>query len=176
LTVFPLFVGNVVRAAGWMAVLGTQGFINTALMWLGLINAPIEIMYTTAAVILGTLSVVLPIMILSLQSVLENIDYSLIDASRNLGANQWTAFRRILLPLAMPGLIAGAVFVFILCMNAYATPYLLGGAGFKMMAPALYRQIAVTANWPMGSAMAFILMSVTVLAPLIAIRVVGRKQ
>lgn len=176
LTVFPLFVGNVVRASGWMAILGSQGPINIALVGLGIVDEPVQIMYTTTAVILGTLSVVLPIMILSLQSILETIDYSVMDAALSLGASRSTAFRRVLLPLARPGIIAGSVFVFILCMNAYATPYLLGGPGFKMMSPALYQQMAKLANWPMGAAMAFVLMIVTIIATGATVKILGGKN
>jgi putative spermidine/putrescine transport system permease protein len=163
LAVFPLLVGNVVRAAGWMAILGTRGAVNSVLLTLGLIDAPLTLMYTPLAVVLGIVAVVLPYMILTLQSVLETIDPALEEAAAGLGASRATVIRRILLPLAMPGVIAGSVLVFILCMNAYATPVLLGGPSFHMMAPAVYEQIARTSNWPFGSALAFVLMAGTLL-------------
>ncbi|MCG8348873.1 MAG: ABC transporter permease [Chloroflexales bacterium] len=161
LVVFPLLVGNEVRAAGWIALLGNQGFLNSTLVALGLIDSPIKIMYTPRAVAIGILAVVLPYMILTLQSVLEGIDTSLQEAALNLGASPWTTFRTITLPLAIPGVVAGTSLVFILCMNAYATPVLLGGPRFQMMAPSVYRQIAGVSNWPFGAAMAFVLMATT---------------
>lgn len=161
LVVFPLLVGNLVRAAGWMAVMGNRGFVNQLLLGLGLIDEPLEILYTPTAVVIGIIAVVLPFMTLSLQSVLEQIDPSLEEAAGNLGARPFTAFRRVVLPLAMPGVIAGTVLVFILCMNAYATPVLLGGPRFHMMAPQVYEQITGQSNWPFGGALAFILMATT---------------
>jgi len=161
LVVFPLLVGNLVRAAGWMAVMGNRGFVNQLLLGFGLIEQPLEILYTPTAVVIGIIAVVLPFMTLTLQSVLEQIDPSLEEAAGSLGARPFTAFRRVVLPLAMPGVIAGSVLVFILCMNAYATPVLLGGPRFHMMAPQVYEQITGQSNWPFGAALAFILMGTT---------------
>ncbi|MZR30401.1 ABC transporter permease [Sneathiella litorea] len=168
LTIFPLLVGNVVRAAGWMTLFGAKGFINVSLMYLGVIDEPINMMYTTFSVFVGILCVILPFMILTLQGVLESIDFSLTEAAKNLGASSFTAFRRIILPLSLPGIATGCILVFILCMNAYSTPVLLGGPSFAMMAPALYDQIAATSNWPFGAALAFILTVATILATLIS--------
>ena len=161
LVVFPLLVGNLVRAAGWMAVMGNRGFVNQLLLGFGLIEQPLEILYTPTAVVIGIIAVVLPFMTLTLQSVLEQIDPSLEEAAGSLGARPFTAFRRVVLPLAMPGVIAGSVLVFILCMNAYATPVLLGGPRFHMMAPQVYEQITGQSNWPFGGALAFILRGTT---------------
>ncbi|MGE0714884.1 MAG: ABC transporter permease [Alphaproteobacteria bacterium] len=161
LAVFPLMVGNVVRAAGWMVVLGNEGIVNAVLLKLALVSEPVKLLYTPFAVVVGIVAVVLPYMILTLQSVLEGIDYSVEEAALNLGAGPARTFWRIVLPLAMPGVLAGTVLVFILCMNAYATPVLLGGPQFKMMAPALYDQIARSTNWPFGAALAFVLMTAT---------------
>lgn len=161
LLVFPLMVGGVVRAAGWMVILGNAGIVNAVLTGLGLSEAPVKLLYTPLAVILGTTGVVLPYLILALQSVLEGIDFSVEEAAQNLGANFFTTFWRVLLPIAAPGVAAGTVLVFILCMNAYATPVLLGGTGLTMMAPALYDQITKAANWGFGSALAWVLVTVT---------------
>jgi len=168
LLVFPLMVGNVVRAAGWMIILGNAGFVNYAMQWLGLIDTPVQLMYTPLAVIIGTTAVVLPYMILTLQSVLEGIDFSVEEAAQSLGANAFTTFRRVVLPIAAPGVAAGTVLVFILCMNAYATPVLLGGSGITMMAPALYDQITKAANWPFGATLAVVLVSATLVMALLS--------
>ena len=159
LTVFPLMVGNVVRAAGWMALLGNAGVINSGLRLIGF--GPATIMYTQSAVVLGIVTVVLPYMILTLAAVIEGIPRSIEEAAANMGARPFVVFLRVVLPLALPGVIAGSALVFILCMNAYATPVLLGGAKFKMMAPAVYDQFVKTTNWPFGAALAFILLAVT---------------
>ena len=159
LTVFPLLVGNVVRAAGWVALLGNGGLVNAALRAAGLGQA--RLMYTEGAVVAGIATVVLPYMILTLSSVIEGIPRALEEAAMNLGAGPMTAFRRVVLPLSIPGLAAGSALVFILAMNAYATPVLLGGSQFKMLAPAVYDQFVRTTNWPFGAALAFILLAVT---------------
>jgi putative spermidine/putrescine transport system permease protein len=159
--VLPLFVGNAVRAAGWMVIFGNKGFVNAGLMGLGLIQKPLEIMFTEKAVIIGIIAVNLPFMVLSLQSVIEGIDRAVEEAAFSLGAPPLTMFRRVLWPLALPGVLAGTILTFILAMNAYATPYLLGGPLFKMMAPLVYNQFTQQTNWPFGGAIAFILMTVT---------------
>ncbi len=175
LLVFPLLVGSVVRAAGWMIILGNAGAVNALLQALHLVDEPVKLLYTPLAVIIGTTGVVLPYLILTLQSVLEGIDFSVEEAARNLGANAATAFFRIVLPIAAPGVAAGTVLVFILCMNAYATPVLLGGTGLTMMAPALYDQIAKAADWPFGSALALILVIATLAMAMFAHWLINRR-
>ena len=175
LLVFPLMVGNVVRAAGWMVVLGNAGFVNALLAWLGLIDQPLKLLYTPMAVVIGTTAVVLPYMILTLQSVLEGIDFSVEEAAPNLGAGMFTTFWRVVLPIVAPGVAAGTMLVFILCMNAYATPVLLGGSGITMMAPAVYGQIARASNWPFGAAMALILVVATLAMALTSNWIIHRR-
>jgi putative spermidine/putrescine transport system permease protein len=159
--VLPLFVGNAVRAAGWMVVFGSKGFVNASLMGLGALDRPLEIMFTERAVIIGIIAVNLPFMVLSLQSVIEGIDRSVEEAAFSLGAPPLAMFRRVLWPLALPGILAGTILCFVLAMNAYATPFLLGGPLFKMMSPLIYNEFTQKTNWPFGGAIAFILMSVT---------------
>jgi putative spermidine/putrescine transport system permease protein len=173
--VFPLLVGNLVRAAGWMAVMGNRGFLNQALIGLGITAEPIEILYTPTAVVTGIVAVVLPFMILTLQSVIENIDPSLEEAAGSLGARPLTTFRRVVLPLAMPGVVAGTALVFILCMNAYATPVLLGGPRFHVMGPQVYSQIVGQSNWPFGGALAFVLMATTLVLTLVSTTYIQRR-
>jgi putative spermidine/putrescine transport system permease protein len=160
-TLFPLLVGNVVRSAGWMALFARGGLINTALLKLHLISEPLEIMYTPKAVVIGIIAVVLPYMILTIASVIESIPRDLEYAAANLGASGTRVFWRVILPLSLPGVAAGSILVFVLCMNTYATAVLLGGPRFKMMAPAVYDQFVRGNNWPMGAALAFILLAVT---------------
>jgi putative spermidine/putrescine transport system permease protein len=175
LLVFPLMVGSVVRAAGWMVILGNAGIVNAVLKRLGLIDQSLQLMYTPTAVVVGTTAVVMPYLILTLQSVLEGMDFSVEEAARNLGADFFTTFRRVVLPIAAPGVAAGTMLVFILCMNAYATPVLLGGTGLTMMAPALYDQITRASNWPFGAAMALILVCATLLMALLSNWLIHRR-
>lgn len=160
--IMPLFVGNAVRAAGWMVAFGQQGLLNQGLQFVGIAGAPVEIMYTTTAVIVGIVAVNLPFVVLTLQSVLEGLNPSVEDAALSLGATPFETWRLVTLPQAMPGVVTAAVISFILTMNAYATPVLLGGPGFQMMAPVLADEILAKNNWPMGASLAFVLIAITV--------------
>ena len=166
LVVMPLFVGNAVRAAGWMVVFGRQGAFNAALTLLGITQAPLDIIYTPLAVIVGITGFNLPFMVLTLQSVIEGIDPALEEAALGLGARPLRAFSRVTLPLSLPGVVAGSLLCFILAMNAYANPVLLGGPRFQMMAPVVYTQISEQSNWPLGGALAFVLMLATLILSL----------
>lgn len=159
-----------------MVILGNAGFVNALLIHFGIVSSPIRLMYTPLAVVLGTTGVVLPYMILTLQSVLEGIDLSVEEAARNLGASPAVSFFRIVLPMATPGIAAGTMLVLILCMNAYATPVLLGGTGLTMMAPTVYEQISKASNWPFGSALALILMVVTLGTAVLSNLVIQRNH
>jgi putative spermidine/putrescine transport system permease protein len=174
LVVLPLFVGNAVRAAGWMVAFGNKGFLNATLMAAGLIDSLVEIMFTENAVLVGIVAVNLPFMVLTLQSVIEGIDRSVEEAAYSLGAGPLRMARRVLVPLAMPGILAGTILTFILAMNAYATPVLLGGPKFQMMGPLVYGQFAQQNNWPFGGAISFILMTATVLLTVTANLLVHR--
>src|SRR5215470_18061885 len=160
LVILPLFIGNAVRAAGWMTLFGSKGALNAGLLLLGAIEVPFEIMFTEKAVVIGIIAVNLLYMVLTLQSVLEGVPRDVEEAAFSLGAGPLVMFRRVLWPLALPGIIAGAIFCFILAMNAYATPVLLGGPKFKMMAPLVFGQFRLN-NWPFGAAVAFVLMTAT---------------
>jgi putative spermidine/putrescine transport system permease protein len=174
LVVLPLFVGNAVRAAGWMTLFGTKGFLNVTLIDLGIISEPMQIMFTEGAVIAGIIAVNLPYMVLTLQSVIEGIERNVEEAAFSLGAGPVTMFRRVLWPLALPGIIAGTILTFILGMNAYATPVLLGGPKFKMMGPLVFGQFQLN-NWPFGAAISFILMTATLLLTATANLIVQRR-
>jgi putative spermidine/putrescine transport system permease protein len=176
LVVLPLFVGNAVRAAGWIVVFGHQGFLNAALLGLGILREPLEIMYTPLAVVIGITGFNLPFMVLTLQSVIEGIDRSLEEAALGLGAGPLRSFWRVTFPLSLPGIGAGTILCFILAMNAYATPVLLGGPRFQMMAPVVYDQISGQANWPLGSALAFVLMAVTLILTGIANALLSQRN
>jgi putative spermidine/putrescine transport system permease protein len=162
LVVLPLFVGSTVRTVGWLILFSKRGLLDQGAAWL-VPGGHIDMMYTRNAVLIGIVSFNLPYMVLTLQSVLEGIDIRLVEAARGLGADPMRSFWRIVWPLALPGVATASILVFILSMNSYATPVLLGGPRFHMMAPELYAAFATDNNWPFASAMAFILMAVTLL-------------
>ncbi|WP_375460892.1 ABC transporter permease [uncultured Enterovirga sp.] len=175
LTLVPLLVGNVVRVAGWVGLLGNEGFVNVGLQAVGLTSGPVKILYTPGAVVIGTIAVVLPYMVLTLASVIEGIPRAVEEAAANLGAPNLTVFRRIVWPLALPGVAAGSTLVFILCMNTFATAVLLGGSQFKMMAPAVYDQFSKGSNWPFGAALAFILLIATLTLTILGSALLARR-
>ena len=173
--VLPLFMGNVARTAGWIIILDNKGLLNFLLQKFDLVSGAVRLLYTSGAVITGLTSVLLPFMIVTLNSVMHNIDISLEEASLNLGASGLTTFRRIVLPLLMPGIFAGCVLCFILSMNAYATQILIGGPKFYMMAPTIYSQMSATMNWPFGAALAFILISLTMVLTIVSAVIFNRS-
>lgn len=173
LVILPLLMGNAVRTAAWMVILGDKGLFNAVVSATGL--SPVKLMYTPTAVVIGLVSVLLPFMIVTLQSVLEGIDANLEAAAASLGAGHLTTLWRVVLPLALPGILAGTMLCFILSMNAYATPVLIGGPSFHMMAPTVYQQVAKAMNWPFGAALAFVLMAVTLVLTTTANVLVQRR-
>ncbi|WP_408007386.1 ABC transporter permease [Pseudalkalibacillus sp. A8] len=174
LVVFPLLVGNIVRDIGWIAFFSENGLVNRILTQIGLTDGPVQFLETPPAVIIAIANVVLPYMILSIQAVIERINPALEEAAIDLGASRWKVIRTVVIPIATPGILAGTLFVFILSMNAYTTPLVIGGTKVQMMAPALYAQITEVSNWPMGSAMAIILIIITLLSSILYLRVIER--
>ena len=160
LTVLPLFIGSTTRTAGWMILFARGGMLDIVsrdVLHAGTVN----LMYSETAVIVGIIAINLPFTILTLQSVFEGIDPRLEEAAASMGAAPSRAFWRIVFPLALPGVLIAGVLCFILCMNAFATPVLLGGPRFQMMAPLLYWAFSSDNNWPFAGAIAFILMGTT---------------
>jgi putative spermidine/putrescine transport system permease protein len=175
LTVLPLLLGNAVRSAAWMVVMGTKGVANSVMLGVGLVEEPIQILYTPTAVVIALVSVLLPFAIITLQSVMDSIPASLEEAGQSLGHSPLRTVFEVVLPLAMPGVVAAGAICFALAMNAYATPVLIGGPKMQMMGPVVYEQIAKVSNWPFGSTLACILMVVTLLLTVVSTRFLGRK-
>ena len=157
LVVAPLMISLVVRAYGWMVLLGDSGIVNSSLEALGFIDMPLPMMYSLGAVFLGLVHVQLPFMVLSLLTAMERVDPVLLNAAETLSASRPRAIFEILLPLSMPGLLAGSTLVFALCMTAFVTPQLLGGSGSQVMPTLIYGQFTTAFNWPLGAALAAIL-------------------
>ena len=167
LLILPLFIGSVTRTAGWMILFARGGMLDIATRAL-FGHQGIDLMYTETAVILGIISINLPFMILILQSVFEGIDPRLEEAAASMGAAPARCFRRVILPLAMPGVLIAGTLCFILSMNAFATPLLLGGPRFQMMGPLLFWEFSNNNNWPFAGVLAFILMGTTLALALLA--------
>lgn len=153
----PLLVGIVIRSYGWTILLGNNGVINRSLRNLGLIEAPLPLMYNTLGIVIALTHVFLPFMILPIMAAVQGIDPALSSAARSLGAGRVTVIRRILLPLAMPGIQAGCILVFVLSLSAYVTPAMIGGLRVKTMAVTIVDALLDTFQWPLGAALALIL-------------------
>lgn len=174
LTILPLFIGAVTRTSGWIILFSRGGMLDALLHTLGR-SSTLDVMYTEGAVIAGIISINLPFTILVLQSVFEGIDPRLEEAAASMGAAPAPAFRRVILPLALPGILIAAVLCFILCMNAFPTPILLGGPRFHMMAPLIYWEFTNNNNWPFSAALAFILTATTLGLTILANAIIPRR-
>jgi putative spermidine/putrescine transport system permease protein len=172
--VFPLLTGVVVRSFAWLIILGKNGILNSLLLWIGAISEPLSMLYSEAAVIVAMVYLFVPLMILTLVGVLEGIPDDLIEASTSLGAKPAATFRQVILPLATPGLIVGAILVFTGSFTSYATPQLLGGEKQMMMGTFLYQRAMVTFDWVGASTIAAIMVVVTISVVLLLSRIARR--
>lgn len=161
LIILPLTLSLVVIVFGWIVILGRGGIINQVLTGFGVVDQPLALLYNRTAVQLVLLQQFLPYMILSVMSVCSKIDPVLEQAAANLRANRLTTFRRIIIPLAMPGIMSGLILVFILTVSAFITPRLVGGGKVQMLGSIIYEQVIVALNWPLGAALAIVLLVVT---------------
>lgn len=154
---FPLMVSNVVRAYGWISILGRRGVANTVMLDLGIIEAPLSLLYSFNAVVVGLLTILLPYMIISIANALAAINPSYTEAAQSLGAGPWRTFWHVTLPLSSPGVASGCMIVFFLSLSAYVTISLLGGPRFKMLVSLVFDTV-VTFQWPRAAALSFVLL------------------
>jgi putative spermidine/putrescine transport system permease protein len=175
LTIAPLLVSSVIRVYSWVYILGNAGFINTMLLRLGLTHQPIRLMYNLQGVIVGLTHVFLPFMILSLLAALSNIDQTLEEAAQGLGASRWRAFLTVTLPLSVPGIIAGSLLVFTLTIASYITPAVLGSPSRKLLAQVIFDEFVSAGNWPFGAAIAFILLTVSLVVTVLYYRLMEKQ-
>lgn len=154
--VIPFWTSSLIRTYSMIAMLKPKGIINSLLLWTGIIDRPIAILFSDTAVIIGTVYNLLPFMILPLLTNIERLDNQLIDAARDLGANRLTTFRKVILPLTMPGIISGCILVFLPAMTLFYIPDLLGGAKTVMLGNLIQNQFLLSQNWPLGAAISVI--------------------
>jgi len=158
LIVLPFWVSFLLRVYAWMGLLNNHGVINNLLMWLGLIDHPIQMMYTNFAIFIGLAYSYLPFMVLPLYATLERMDIDLVEAAQDLGASRTQAFWDITWPLARAGVIAGCLLVFIPAMGEYVIPYLLGGPDSLLIGRVLFDEFFVNRDWPLASSVAIALL------------------
>lgn len=156
LVMLPLWSNYLIRTYAWMVMLNNEGLINRVLMGLGIVDAPLPLLYNDFAIIIGLTYGYMPFMILALFSSISKLGPDLREASTDLGGSAFTTFRRITLPLTLPGIAAGSVFVFVLSVGNFVTPDLLGGGKRTMLGNLIYDQFLTARDWPFGSAIAAI--------------------
>jgi putative spermidine/putrescine transport system permease protein len=175
LVILPILTSVVVRTFAWIVILGQQGILNKALLALGLIDRPLRLLFSEVGVVMVLAQVQMPLMVLPLVTTLQRIDPTLADASRALGAGHWRTFRRVILPLWVPGVVAGSILVFAACTTAFVTQTLIGGARLVYMPLYIYQQAGGANNWPFAAAMSVLLM-ISVLLVVYLLNVIGQTR
>lgn len=157
LVMIPFWINFLIRSFSWVIILRSQGLVNTFLLKLGLIQQPLSLLYNDAAVMLGMVYALLPYMVLPIYVSLEQMDKRLLEAASDLGAPPLTAFRKITLPLTMPGVAAGSILVFISSLGMFVVPDIMGGAKSALIGNIIQNQFLAARDWPFGSALSIIL-------------------
>ena len=169
LITLPFFCSLIVRLYAWLLILKPTGLLNSTLLWTGLISEPLEILYTPAAVVLGMVYVMIPFMFLPLYAAVDNLDRAQVEASLDLGANRVQTFRKVVLPQTLPGIMGGAVIVFIPSVGNFVVPDVLGGAKGLMIGNLVAQQFRSSRNWPFGSALSMIIMAVVLTVLMVSV-------
>jgi len=173
IVVSPLLVSLVVRTYGWMVILAPNGLVNQALRWLGLTEG-LRLMYNETGVVIGMTHILLPFVVLTVTAAIQNIDPALREAAATLGASRLEVFRRVTLPLSLPGVFVGALLVFILTLGSYVTPALLGGDRGVVISSLVFDNSILLANWPFGAAIAVVFLVVSLAFVVLYEGLVGR--
>ncbi len=170
----PLLISVVVRSIGWLILLGREGVVNQLLLSLGLIPEPVQLLYNFMTVVVGEVNILMPFMVLSLTTSLSQIPRSLEEGASVMGAGAARRFLWVTLPLSAPGLISGAMLVFILTMGSYVTPQMLGGGKVNVITTDIYSRMMVDFDWPMGAALAVVTLLLTLSVVVIMSRIQSR--
>jgi len=175
LITLPFFASLIVRLFIWVLILKNTGFINVSLQYLGVTERPLEMIYTEGAIILGMVYIFIPFMFLPVYASVEKLDWSLVRASQDLGANNVQTFLRVILPLTLPGVIGGSIIVFIPALGNFVVPAVLGGAKTMMLGNLIEQQFLAARNWPFGAALAMLVMAVVLVILFFYIRYEARR-
>jgi putative spermidine/putrescine transport system permease protein len=174
--VSPLLISVVIRNLGWLPVLGSSGVVNWVLLNLHIVSEPVRMISNYTGVVIGLVHALSPFMILSLMTVIQRIEPEIEEASINLGASPFETFWRIVVPLSRPGVLAGYLLVFTVVLSAFTTPGMMGGNRVLVMSTYIGQQIRTVLNYPFAAMAAVILMLVTTITTLIALRLSGEKK
>lgn len=176
LITIPFWTNLLVRTFAINQVIRNEGVLNTLLLKLGIIDAPLQMTYTQGALLIGMVYVYLPLMVLPLFAALERFDLRLLEAGHDLYANRWQVLTRIILPISRPGIVAGSILVFVPCLGAYVTPRILGGGKMMMLGNFIELQFGQGRNWPLGAALSIVLLVIVTLALLIYVRTLSGSK
>ncbi len=171
----PLLVSVVARTLGWALLLGSTGLVNQGLIALGLIKSPLEFMFTETGVVIALIHVLIPFMILAVWASLQRLDPQIENAALSLGAGRLTIWRRVILPQIVPGILSGSIIVFALAASAFASPAIIGGRRLKVASTLAYDEFLNTLNWPLGAAVATLLLVALVLITVGSNRLIERR-
>ena len=176
LITIPFWTNLLVRTFAINQIIRNEGVMNTALMKMGLITAPIQLTYTDTAVLIGMVYVYLPLMVLPLFATIDRFDMRLLEAGYDLYASRWQVLRRVILPITKPGIIAGSILVFVPCLGAYVTPRILGGGKQMMIGNFIELQFGQGRNWPLGAALSIVLLVIVTVALLYYVRAINGER
>jgi spermidine/putrescine transport system permease protein len=174
LVMLPFWTSYLVRTYAWMVLLNRAGLVNAALIGGGLRSEPLDMLYTEFAVVLGLVYSYLPFVILAIYTSISRLDRALLEASADLGAGAWRTFRKVMLPLTLPGIATGAVFIFVLSIGNFVTADLLGGGRVQMVGNLVYDQFLTARDWPFGAALALGLIAVMMILLFLQAAISGR--
>ena len=175
LLLIPIWIGELVTIYGWMILLSDHGVINQFLISIGIIDTPIEMLYTNFSMTIGLLYMSMLFMIIPMMSALESLDDSLIEAASDLGASKWTIFRQIIIPYSIPGIVSGGIIVFMLVIGDYVAPNILGGKSSLWFTEQIYNEFLSTFNWNEGAAFGFLLLLLSSSIVWLALKLTGQK-
>lgn len=175
LIMVPFWTNLLIRTFAIMELIRNEGVVNTLLLSMGLINEPIQMLYTDFAIMVGMLYVYLPLMVLPIYASLERFDFSLVEAAYDLYANRLRVLRRVILPVTKPGIIAGSILVLVPALGAYVTPRVLGGGKRMMLGNLIELQFGQGRNWPLGAALAIMLLIIVMASMVFYVRAAGRE-
>lgn len=176
LVTLPFWTNLLIRTFAILEVIRSEGLINSALMGVGLIEEPIQMLYTDGAVLVGMAYVYLPLMVLPLYAAIDRFDMRMLEAAYDLYASRWQALRRIVLPIVKPGIVAGSILVFVPSLGAYVTPRVLGGGKNMMIGNFIELQFGQGRNWPLGAALSMTLLIIVTIALLFYVRAANRPR
>jgi spermidine/putrescine transport system permease protein len=176
LVMLPFWSNYLIRTYAWIVLLNREGLLNRALAKLGWIDEPLPLLYNEFSIITGLLYNYLPFMILAIYASVSRLNSDVLEASEDLGAPSWRTFVRVMLPLTLPGVAAGSVFVFVLSIGNFITPDLLGGGRLQMVGNLIYDQFLKARDWPFGSSLAFILIGIMLILLFLQALLVNKAQ